>query len=111
MQYPKAYQCWQSALPSSIATQTLDLTPSEDEVHQRIAIEFHDFLDVFYERPLGILPMHKKWDHKIKLKEEFKAKKAQVIPMTPKEKIGTLAFVKENLAKGFIQPSHSCRLL
>src|SRR5947209_1725138 len=102
MQYPKAYQCWQSALPSSIATQTLDLTPSEDEVHQGILIEFHDFLDVFYECPLGTLPTHKKWDHKIKVKENFETKNAQIIPMALEKKAEILLFVKENLAKGFI---------
>lgn len=80
--------------------------PQEDKVYQRITIEFHDFLDVFYKQSLKVLPIWKKWDHKIELKEGFKTRKARVMPMIPKEK-EISAFVKENLTKGFIWLSYS----
>lgn len=76
-----------------------------------ISPKFHDFLDVFCKHSLGTLPTRKKWDHKIELKERFKTKKAWVISMTLKEKKEILAFIKKNLAKGFIQPSHSLQML
>lgn len=51
-----------------------------------ILVEFHDYIDIFYEQLLRTLLTQRKWDHKIELKVGFEAKKACVILMTPNEK-------------------------
>ena len=66
--------------------------------------DLHDFLDVFDEERAGRLPKSQPWDHKI---EGFEPKSFKNYNLTPAEQIELDKFLKENLDKGYIQPSQS----
>ena len=69
--------------------------------------DLHDFLDVFDEERAGRLPKSQPWDHKIEMKEGFEPKSFKNYNLTPAEQIELDKFLKENLDKGYIQPSQS----
>ena len=52
-------------------------------------------------------PESKKWDHKIDMKEGFEPKSFKNYNLTPEEQVELDTFLKEILAKGYIQPSQS----
>ena len=64
-------------------------------------------MDVFDKQTSDHFPTSQPWDHKIELKEGFEPKSFKVYPLTPREDEATKNFVKENLWKGYIQPSKS----
>lgn len=80
-----------------------DATPIED----RIPVEFHEFLPLFNGEIASQFPPKRDCDHKIEFKRGFAPKKARIYPMTLEEDKALKAFIQENLAKGFIQPSKS----
>ena len=53
------------------------------------------------------MPVRKVWDHAIDLKEDFKASKAKVYPLSRNERDEVQEFVEEHLKKGYIRPSKS----
>jgi len=53
------------------------------------------------------VPVRKVWDHAVDLKEEFKASKAKVYPLSRNEREEVQKFVDEYLKKGYIRPSKS----
>src|SRR5947209_3430585 len=53
------------------------------------------------------MPLRKPWDHGINLKPDFVPKKGRIIPMSDEELKEISAFVKDQLAKGYIHPSQS----
>jgi len=53
------------------------------------------------------MPTRKIWDHAIDLKEEFKASKAQVYPLSRNEREEVQQFIQDHLRKGYIRPSKS----
>ena len=67
----------------------------------------HDFLDVFDEEQAERLPKSQPWDHKIEMKEGFELKSFKNYNLTLAEQIELDNFLKENLDKGYIQPSQS----
>ena len=69
--------------------------------------EFHDFLDVFSEDKAACFLESRPWDHKIELKDTFTPKSFKMYNLTPQEQIELDKFLKENLDKGYIQPSQS----
>ena len=69
--------------------------------------EFHDFLDVFSEEKAARFPESQPWEHKIEMKDTFVPKSFKTYNLTPKEQIELDKFLKENLEKGYIQPSQS----
>ena len=73
-----------------------------------VPIELHGYLDtVFSEREIGQLPPNSPWDHAIELKPDFIPKVGRPFRQTAEEDTALKAFIKENLNKGFIQPSKS----
>jgi hypothetical protein len=76
-------------------------------LEEQIPKEFHDFLDVFSEEKAACFPESRPWDHKIELKDTFTPKSFKTYNLTPQEQIELDKFLKENLDKGYIQPSQS----
>ena len=64
-------------------------------------------MDVFNEEKAAQFPESKPWDHKIKMKEGFEPKSFKNYNLTPAEQLELDNFLKENLKKGYIQPSES----
>jgi len=48
------------------------------------------------------MPVRKVWDHAIDLKEEFKAGKARVYPLSRNKREEVQKFVNKHLQKGYI---------
>ena len=76
-------------------------------LEEQIAKEFYDFLDVFSEEKAACFPESRPWDHRIELKDTFTPKSFKMYNLTPQEQIKLDKFLKENLDKGYIQPSQS----
>ena len=74
---------------------------------EQIPEEYHKFLDVFDEKKADRFPEEQVWDHKIELKYGFVPKSFKNYNLTPIEQIELDKFLKENLEKGYIQPSQS----
>ena len=74
---------------------------------ERIPEEYHKFIRVFDENEANCFPESRVWDHKIELKEGFQPKSFKAYNLTPEEQRELDAFLKENLEKGYIQPSKS----
>jgi len=53
------------------------------------------------------MPARKPWDHVIELKEEFVPRKGKVYLLSREEREKVLAFVEDQLLKGYIQLSKS----
>ena len=76
-------------------------------LEEMIPKEFHEYLDIFDEQKANQFPMSQPWDHQIKMKEGFEPKSFKNYSLTPQEQIEMEKFSKENLEKGYIQPSKS----
>ena len=68
---------------------------------------FHQWLKVFGKVESERMPTRKVLDHAIDLKEEFKASKAKVYPLSRNEREEVQNFVDEHLKKGYIRPTKS----
>ena len=53
------------------------------------------------------MPTRKAWDHAIEMKEEFVPRKEKVYLLSREEREEVRAFIREQLRKGYIQPSKS----
>ena len=53
------------------------------------------------------MPTRKLWDYAIDMKEEFVLRKGKVYPLSREEREEVREFMKEQLRKGYIQPSKS----
>jgi len=53
------------------------------------------------------MPVRKVWDHAINSREEFKASKARVYPLSRNEKDEVQKFADKHLKKRYIRPSKS----
>ena len=51
------------------------------------------------------------WDHAIELKDDFKPKKGKIYLLNPLQQNTLDEWIKEQLAKGYIQPSKSPQAL
>jgi hypothetical protein len=76
-------------------------------LEEQISKEFHEYLDIFSEEKAARFPEPKKWDHKIELKDTFVPKSFKTYNLTLEENIELDKFLKDNLDKGYIQPSQS----
>ena len=74
---------------------------------QLIPEVFHNYLNVFDESKAERFPGPCLWDHKIELKEGFEPKSFKTYNLTPEEQKELDQWFKENLEKGYIQPSQS----
>jgi hypothetical protein len=68
---------------------------------------YHQHLKVFSKKESERMPIRKPWDHAIDLKETFKPKKGQLIPLSPEEQKEVSDFIDDQLPKGYIRPSKS----
>jgi hypothetical protein len=64
-------------------------------------------LKVFSKKESERMPIRKPWDHIIDLKETFKPKKGQLIPLSPEEQKEVSDFIDDQLSKKYIRPSKS----
>jgi hypothetical protein len=80
-------------------------TDKTDE--QLVPVEYHKYLDIFSKEKAHRFPKLRPWDHKIKMKEGFEPKSFKNYNLTLAEQIELDKFLKENLEKGYIQPSQS----
>ena len=64
-------------------------------------------MDIFSEEKAARFPEPWTWDHKIEMKDTIIPKSFKTYNLTPQEQIKLDKFLKENLDKGYIQPSQS----
>jgi len=69
--------------------------------------KFHKWIKVFGKKQSERMPTRKLWDHTIDVREGFMPRKGKVYPLSREEKEKVREFVKEQLRKGYIQPSKS----
>jgi hypothetical protein len=74
---------------------------------QLVPAEYHEYLDIFSKEKAHRFPESRPWDHKIEMKEGFEPKLFKNYNLTPAEQLELDKFLKENLEKGYIQPSQS----
>ena len=77
------------------------------KVEAMVLWKFHKWLKVFGKMELERMPTRKIWDHAIDLKEEFKASKVRVYPLSRNEREEVQQFIQDYLKKGYIRPSKS----
>ena len=80
---------------------------SEAEAKKLVLERFHRWIKVFGKKQSERMPMRKLWDHAIDIKEGFMPRKGKVYPLSREEREEVREFVKEQLRKGYIQPSKS----
>jgi hypothetical protein len=80
-------------------------TDKTDE--QLVPAEYHEYLDIFSKEKAHCFPESRPWDHKIEMKEGFEPKSFKNYNLTLAEQIELDKLLKENLEKGYIQPSQS----
>ena len=68
---------------------------------------FYKWIKVFGKKQSERIPIRKLWDHVIDVKEEFVPRKGKVYSLSREEREEVREFVKEQLQKGYIQPSKS----
>ena len=85
----------------------IDLKKEVLPLEEQVPKEFHEYLDIFSEEKAAQFPEPWTWDHKIEMKDMFIPKSFKTYNLTPQEQIELDKFLKENLDKGYIQPSQS----
>ena len=75
------------------------------EAKKLVPEKFHKWIKVFGKKQLERMLMRKVWDHIIDVKEEFVPRKGKVYPLFREEREEAREFIKEQLRKGYIQPS------
>ena len=80
---------------------------SEVEARKSVPEKFHKWIKVFGKKQLEQMPTRKVWDHAIETKEGFVPRKGKVYLLSREEREEVREFVKEQLRKGYIQPSKS----
>jgi len=77
------------------------------KVEAMVPQRFYRWLKVFGKVESERMPMRKIWDHAIDLKEDFKASKARVYPLSRNEREEVQQFIDDHLRKGYIRPLKS----
>ena len=80
---------------------------SKIEAKKLVPEEFHKWIKVFGKKQSERMLTRKVWDHTIDVKEGFLLRKGKVYPLSREEREEVREFVKEQLRKGYIQPSKS----
>ena len=62
---------------------------------------------MFLKKESERMPIRKPWDHAIDLKEMFKPKKGQLLPLSSEEQKEASNFIDDQLSKEYIRPSKS----
>ena len=73
--------------------------------------KFHKWIKVFGKKQSERMPTRKVWDHAIDIKEGFMLRKGKVYLLSREEREEVREFVKEQLRKGYIQPSKSPQMV
>ena len=84
-----------------------EVAKSEAEAKKLVPEKFHKWIKVFGKKQSERMPTRKVWDHAIDVKEGFVPRKGKVYPLSREERKEVREFVKEQLWKGYIQPSKS----
>ena len=84
---------------------------SEVEAKKLVLEKFHRWIKVFEKKQSERMPTRKLWDHAIDVKEGFMPQKGKVYPLSREEREEVREFVKEQLRKGYIQPSKSPQMV
>ena len=69
--------------------------------------EYHDFVDMFSKSKAGKLADHQPYNLKITLDEGTSPPFGPIYSLSQEELAALCKFIDENLATGFIRPSHS----
>lgn len=102
--------------PMDVDTQSIFLVTGNESVivkkkkpmaTESVPSQFHDYIHLFEKKASERLPIRQKYNHPIKLKEGFVPRKGRPYQVSPKEEKAMADFIDENLAKGYIRPSHS----
>ena len=80
---------------------------SEVEAKKLVLERFHEWIKVFGKKQSERMLTRKLWDHTIDVKEGFVPRKGKVYPLLREEREEVREFVREQLRKGYIQPSKS----
>lgn len=83
----------------------MDAQPEKSKVE--LPGYLNQYRAVFEKEASERLPERRIWDHAIDLKPDFVPKDCKVYPLNPEEQTELDKFIKENLSKGYIQPSKS----
>ncbi len=67
--------------------------------------EYHDFLNVFFKKKVDILSFHRKYDHRIELKEDKTHEYAFLYNMSNEELLLIKKYLQKHLDKKFIKSS------
>jgi len=92
---------------SQLLHQTHDEKKKDVPLKEQIPEGYHEFLDIFNEKKADRFPEEQIWDHKIELKDGFVPNSFRNYNLTPIKQVELVKFLKENLEKGYIQPSQS----
>ena len=80
---------------------------SEAEAKKLVLEKFHRWIKVFGKKQSERMLTRKIWDHAIDVKGGFVPQKGKVYPLSREKREEVKEFVKEQLRKGYIQPSKS----
>ena len=83
------------------------MAKSEAEAKKLVPEKFHRWIKVFGKKQLERMPTRKVWDHAIEVKKGFVLRKRKMYPLSREEREEVREFMKEQLRKGYIQPSKS----
>ena len=83
------------------------MAKSEAEAKKLVPEKFHRWIKVFGKKQLERMPTRKVWDHTIEVKKGFVLRKRKMYPLSREEREEVREFMKEQLRKGYIQPSKS----
>ena len=77
------------------------------EAKKLVPEKFYQWIKVFGKKQSERMPTRKIWDHVIDVREEFVPRKEKVYPLSREVREEVREFMKEQLRKGYIQPSKS----
>jgi hypothetical protein len=84
------------------------LPKTANPLKEQISEQYHEYLNVFTIPHAGQLPPYCEWDLKVTLISEAPASISYTpYPLSKAEKVFQEEYIKENLARGFIQHSNS----
>ena len=77
------------------------------EAKKLVPEKHHQWIKVFGKKQSERMPMRKLWDHVIDVKKGFVPRKGKIYLLSREEREEVREFIKEQLRKGYIQPSKS----
>src|SRR5262249_1265633 len=93
--------------PEPTASQSESTTPSGQDPAPPISCDYDDFAEVFSKESASVLPPYRPYDHRIPLEPGTTPPFGPLYPLSEVELKALDEYIKENLAKGYIQASTS----